>query len=126
MKAIIPISVDQLGGPSITADADYFEVLAERDKVVLVEFIALPDQIVWLNTYELMCQRQHDPDTIKVVRKATAEERRQFRVPLWIQGEELPVCCGRQMFFVGQMAKRPISLFLGFYLLVAILTKGGL
>lgn len=40
---------------------------------------------------------------MKVVRKATADERRKFRVPLWIQGEEVPECCGRPMFFVGQI-----------------------
>ncbi len=26
-----------------------------------------------------------------------------FRIPLWIQGEEVPECCGRAMHFVGQI-----------------------
>ena len=88
----------------MTADADSFEVLAERDKIVLVEFIDLPVEVSWFDTFELMyCQRQHDPDTIKVIRKATEEERKLFRVPLWIQGDDVPECCGHPMFFVGQI-----------------------
>ena len=104
VKAIIPISSDDLGGQTVTADADTFEVLAERDKVVLIEFFDLSDEVGWFDTFELMyCQRQHDPDTIKVIRKATEEERKLFRVPLWIQGDDVPGCCGRPMFFVGQI-----------------------
>ena len=104
VKAHIPLSPENLGGQTVTAEADCFEVLAEREKVVLIEFVVLPDQIRWFDTYELLyCQRQHDPDTIKVIRKAAAEERKQFSVPLWIQGEQVPECCGRPMFFVGQI-----------------------
>lgn len=104
VKAIIPISPDNLGGQTVTANADSFEVLAERDKIVLVEFIDLPAEIGWFETFELMyCQRQHDSDTMKVIRKATEEERKLFRVPLWIQGDDVPECCGHPMFFVGQI-----------------------
>ena len=51
----------------------------------------------------MYAQRQHDPDIVKVIRKATNEEVVLFRVPVWIQGEEVPECCGRPMFFVGQI-----------------------
>jgi len=104
LKAIVPLSPEALGGPSVTADADFFEVLAQRERVVLVEFIGLPDGVTWFDTHELMfCQVQHESGTIKVIRKATDEERKQYRVPLWIQGEEIPDCCGVPMFFVGQI-----------------------
>ncbi len=104
VKISIPISPDNLGGQAVTADADTFELLAERDKAVLIEFIHLPAGVSWFDTFELMyCQRQHDLDTIKVIRKATEEERKLFRVPLWIQGDDVPACCGRPMFFVGQI-----------------------
>ena len=104
MKASIPISSDSLGGQAVTADADSFEILAERGKIVLVEFIGLPAEVRWFHTFELMyCQRQHDSDTIKIIRKATEEERKLFRVPLWIQGDDVPECCGHKMFFVGQI-----------------------
>lgn len=38
-----------------------------------------------------------------MIRKATEDERRSFRIPLWIQGDEIPECCGRPMHFVGQL-----------------------
>jgi hypothetical protein len=104
VKAIIPISPEDLGGPSVTADADEFEVFAKRQQIVLVQFDPIPSEVRWFDTHELMfCQRQHDPDTIKVIRKATEDERKLYRVVLWIQGDEIPECCGRPMFFVGQI-----------------------
>ena len=104
IKALIPFSNDALGGPFASADDDQFEILGRRDGAVLVEFIDLPSGIAWFDTFELMyCQEQHHAGTIKVIRKATEQERVLFRVPLWIQGEEVPECCGRPMFFVGQI-----------------------
>ena len=104
MKAIIPLLPDQLAGPFACADDSVFEVLAVRGKAVLIEFRSAPVEVKWFQDFELMyCQQQHDSDTVKVIRKATDEERKTFRVPLWIQGEEVPECCGRRMFFVGQI-----------------------
>lgn len=104
LKALIPKSLEQLGGPFATVDDDCFDVLAERDKAVILEFHSLPEGIDWFDTYEFMyCQRQHAADTVKVIRKAADEERRLFRVPLWIQGDEVPECCGQPMHFVGQI-----------------------
>jgi hypothetical protein len=104
LKAMIPVSPDGLGGPFVAAGSDTFEVLASRDKAVLVEFHDLSAEIRWFKEFQLMfCQRQHDPDTIKVIRQATDDERRRFRVPLWIQSDEIPDCCGRPMQFVGQI-----------------------
>jgi len=104
MKALIPVSPERLGGPFVAVDDDCFEVLAERDGAVIIEFHSLPDEIEWLEAFEfLYCQRQHDTGTIKVIREATEEERRIFRIPLWIQGDEVPECCGRPMHFVGQL-----------------------
>ncbi len=104
MKAIIPLDPENLGGDSHTLDEGYFAVLAERDKIVLIEFHSIVPPITWVQNFELMyCQRQHDPEMIKVVRKATEEERKGFRVPSWIQGDEIPECCGRAMYFVGQI-----------------------
>jgi hypothetical protein len=101
---LVPNEPENLGGPFVTETVDAVEVLAERDKVVLVEFICPVDGADWVQTHELMfCQRQHDPSVVKVLRKATEEERRIYRVPLWIQGEEVPECCGHHMFFVGQI-----------------------
>jgi hypothetical protein len=104
MKALIPISPDKLGGPYVTLSDDSFEVLSERERFVIAEFRDLPPEVEWFDEFENMyCQRQHDPQKIKVLRKATSEEIRKFRVPIWIQGEEIPECCGQPMFFVGQI-----------------------
>jgi len=103
MKALVPPSPEQLAGPFVTAGEGDFEILAARDKVVIIEFHS-PSGVDWFDTFELLyCQRQQDPDTVKVVRKATDEERRLFRIPLWIQGDDVPECCGRPMHFVGQL-----------------------
>lgn len=103
MKVLIPLSLDQLAGPFATVETG-FEVLATRDKAVIVQFFERPQGPDWLEVFELMyCQQQHSPDTIKVIRKATDGERKSFRIPLWIQGDEVPECCGRPMHFVGQI-----------------------
>lgn len=104
MKAIIPLNPDDLGGESATLDDGYFEVLADKEKVVMIEFHSIVPPINWVKNFELMyCQRQLDADTIMVLRVATDEERKKYRVPLWIQGEDVPECCGKPMFFVGQI-----------------------
>ena len=84
-------------------DAGFFEVLACQEGVVLVEFNARPIGVSWFDTFELLLCQQQTADTIQILRKATDEERRMYRVPLWIQGDDVPECCGRPMFFVGQI-----------------------
>ncbi|MBN1491388.1 MAG: hypothetical protein JXA69_15850 [Phycisphaerae bacterium] len=104
MKALIPRSEGELGGPFITVEDDRFHVLAEREEALVIEFSDAPPEIAWLDDFEMLyCQRQHDSGTIKVIRKATEEERKRFRIPLWIQGEDVPECCGQPMHFVGQI-----------------------
>jgi hypothetical protein len=93
-----------LGGAFVETEEGFFRVLAEKDRILLVEFNWYHPPIGWFGSFELMyCERQHDASTIKVIRKATDDERKAFRVPLWIQDEEIPECCGRAMHFVGQI-----------------------
>jgi hypothetical protein len=104
MKALIPQSPENLGGPFINAEDNRFEVLAIKEKIAIIEFHSRPEGIEWFEEFELLyCQIQHDAETIKVIRKATEEERRSYRIPLWIQGDHVPECCGRPMHFVGQI-----------------------
>jgi hypothetical protein len=108
MKAQIPRSPEELNGPFDEVDEQGLKVLGVRDKAVLVEFHSLPFTIEWFDEFELMFgQVSHDRETIKVIRRATDDERRLFRVPLWIQSEETPECCGRPMHFIGQIDGRP-------------------
>lgn len=103
MNLLIPTSPDQLGGPFVTT-TEGFDILAQRGKALVVKFFERPKTIQWFDDFELLyCQRQHDSENVKVVRKATEEERKEFRIPLWIQGDEVPECCGFPMQFVGQI-----------------------
>lgn len=104
MKALVPLSPDDLGGPAVIMEDGYFQVLAHRDKIYFVEFHSFSREIGWFKHFDLMyCQLQRDGETLKVIRVARDEERRTYRIPLWIQGEEVPECCGKPMFFVGQI-----------------------
>lgn len=104
MKALVPLSLDDLGGAAVTMDDGYFDILAHREKIYFIEFHSFSHEFTWFEHFDLMyCQLQHDSETLKVIRKATDEERRVYRIPLWIQGEEVPECCGKPMFFVGQI-----------------------
>jgi hypothetical protein len=101
---VVPVSPEDLGGPSITVASDLAEILAEKDGVVLIEFTTPIKETSWFDSFDLLyCQRQHHEDLIKVIRKATEAERRAYRVPLFIQSDDVPECCGAPMFFVGQL-----------------------
>jgi hypothetical protein len=84
-RIVVPLNPDELGGASVTTDHG-FDIRADRDKTVLLELRSVPTEIEWFGDFELMyCQRENDPDVFKVIRKATDEERRAYRVPLWLQ-----------------------------------------
>lgn len=104
MKAVIPTDPADPGGATVTSDEAHFNVLGERGDVVLIEFHSLTESIDWFDEFEFMyCERQPGSDIIRVIRPATDEELRKYRIPLWIQGDEVPECCGKPMFFVGQI-----------------------
>ena len=104
MNVIVPVSPENLGGPFIAAPPSSFELCAERPTALILRCVELPDGVSWFEEFEFMyAQRQHEQETVKVIRKATSEELKSFRVPMWIQGEEIPECCGRPMVFVGQL-----------------------
>jgi len=103
MQVLIPLSPDNLGGPSVTVSSG-FEIEGQRDQKFIVWFLEKPEQIEWFEKFEsLYCQQQHSPETLKVIRKATDDDFRLFRVAVWIQNEDEPECCGKKMFFVGQI-----------------------
>ena len=51
----------------------------------------------------MYCQIQHDGATFEVIHKATCEDGKRFRLPYWLEEPEIPDCCGKPMFFVGQI-----------------------
>lgn len=103
MNVLIPPSANQFSGPFVNVQ-DGFHILASRDKAVIIEFYERPAGVDWFEDFDMMfCQEQHAADTIKVIRLATDDEVKLFRIPLWIQGDEVPTCCGQPMHFVGQL-----------------------
>jgi hypothetical protein len=111
MKVLVPKSPDQLGGPFVTVDESRMKILAEGDKVLIVRFIQVPERIDWFKDFEFMvAQRQNDPATMKIIRTATPEDLRLYRLPVWIQDEEQPECCGKPMRFVGQIDDNQICM----------------
>lgn len=98
----IPLNPSELGGPFSLGKA---AVLAEREGRGIAEVVSLKEEEVdWLVEFDhVYFQVLKDGETLKVIRKATDEDIKKFRVPIWIQGEEVPSCCGSEMFFVGQL-----------------------
>jgi hypothetical protein len=104
MKAIVPLDPAMPEGKSCTFNDDTFEIVGDREKVVMIQFHSLGPRIDWFDEFDLLYgERQEDPNVLKVIRAATYEDISTYRVPLWIQNEEVPMCCGKPMFFVGQI-----------------------
>ena len=57
----------------------------------------------WLEEFEHFVFQVREDGTRIAIRKATDEDTKTFRVPIWIQSEEMLMCCGRKMVFVGQL-----------------------
>jgi len=103
VKILVPTSPQKLGGPFVTAE-EGFHIIARREATAIIEFFDRPAGVDWFDEFELLfCAKQHDPETFKVIRKATDAERKEYRIPVWIQDEEVPECCGKPMQFVGQI-----------------------
>lgn len=51
----------------------------------------------------MYCKREGKRKPFRVLRPITEDERREWRIPSWIQSDEIPECCGIPMFFVGQI-----------------------
>lgn len=98
----IPLDPDNLGGPFVTGTA---VVLAERDGRGIAEIDEVEEGAVeWVSEFDpVHFQRVRDGQTLKAIRTATNEDFKRYRVPIWIQDEEVPQCCGRPMMFVGQL-----------------------
>lgn len=98
----IPLDPSDLGGRFSVGGAT---VLSQRDGRGVARIIWLNgEEVTWLEAFDkVYFQTLRDGATLKAVRKATDEDIKKYRVPVWIQGEEVPSCCGRPMFFVCQL-----------------------
>lgn len=117
----VPVSEADPDGPAVWGSTDAF--VGERqsdgkvyDGVVLTVTIHPEEGVeenpfteMWIRSYRFVYVGvEENPSHLKVYRRATPEEVRKLRAPEWIQGEERPECCGRPMFFVGQIEDREL------------------
>jgi len=101
-KIQIPLDPSELAGPFSLGKA---VILSEKEGRGIAEVVSRNEaEVDWLEEFEnVYFQILRDGEMLKVIRKATDEDIKKFRVPIWIQGEEAPSCCSRPMFFVGQL-----------------------
>jgi hypothetical protein len=104
LEVIVPLRPDDAKFGSVVCKARQFAVLVSKPDAVFIEFDSLPEQITWFEPNVILyCEWRIDLlATIEVIREATEGDRTRHRVPLWVQEPEIPKCCKRPMFFVGQ------------------------
>jgi hypothetical protein len=103
-KAILPIDLEDRSAGLVTCSPKEFTVLSYNSEVVIIELKSDPEGVDWAEADEpIYCEWRLDLDgTVEAVRVATEDDLRKYRVPRWIQDPEVPRCCKRPMFFVGQ------------------------
>jgi hypothetical protein len=95
--------------PEDPANPERSLVAGEAEQVSLREdrgvgtLMSVESKLTWLDDFEHFVFQVLADGTRKAIRKATTEDIKKFRVPIWIQGEAVPICCGREMVFVGQI-----------------------
>ena len=99
-EIVLPISLDDVGGPVVKGTA---EVLAKKEGRGIACLTSAEEKVPWIDDFEHAVIQVQGDGTLKAVRKASAEDLKRWRVPLWIQGDEVPMCCGEEMVFVGQL-----------------------
>ncbi len=104
---LFPEDLANLGGPSLAGQAELVSLRGDHG-VGCLTFVE--SKLAWLDDFEHFVFQVSADGTRKAIRKATSEDIHKFRVPIWIQGEEVPTCCGREMVFVGQIDDNQICM----------------
>jgi hypothetical protein len=100
VDVLFPINLESLGGPFVKGRA---ELNAERGERGIGCLTFVEQTLTWIEDFDFFVFQILPDGTKKAIRLATAEDIKAFRVPRWIQGEEVPICCDREMVFVGQI-----------------------
>ncbi len=97
----IPRDADKPEGPFSVGKA---ELLGQKDGYALARISEIDSTVVtWLEEYDKVVIQLLTNLPATVIRRRSEGDYKTFRVPLWIQSEEIPSCCGKPMFFVGQL-----------------------
>jgi hypothetical protein len=97
---LFPEELSKLGGPFVRGQA---EMISSRENRGVGCLTFVERKLAWLDDFEHFVFQVLPDGTRKAIRKATDEDIKSFRVPIWIQGEAVPICCDREMIFVGQI-----------------------
>jgi hypothetical protein len=97
---LFPEALSSLGGPFVPGKAEVISTRGDRGVGCLT---SVERKLTWLDDFEHFVFQVLPDGGRNAVRKATGEDIKKFRVPIWIQGEEIPICCDREMVFVGQL-----------------------
>jgi hypothetical protein len=97
---LFPESLERRDGPFVRGQG---EVNSRRGDRGVGRMASVERRLSWLDDFEHFVFEVLTDGKQRAIRKATPEDIKTFRVPIWIQGEEVPLCCGREMVFVGQL-----------------------
>lgn len=100
VEILFPEDLSKLDGPFVPGEAEEISLRGDRG-VGCLTFVE--HKLSWLDDYEHFVFQVLPDGKRQAIRKATDEDIRAFRVPMWIQGEQYPICCGREMVFIGQI-----------------------
>jgi hypothetical protein len=103
---VFPANLAEPDGPCVSGEGEVISLCGDQG-VGCLTFIE--SKLSWLDDYEHFVFHIDPDGNRKAIRKATEEDIKTFRVPIWIQGDEVPICCGQEMVFVGQIDDNVIS-----------------
>jgi hypothetical protein len=81
------------------------EEALRRDRLI-VRVHQIPEGLEWIegdDNFDAVCAVSETGEELIYLRDATDKDKKDERVPRFIQGDEYPLCCGRSMVFVGQI-----------------------
>jgi hypothetical protein len=100
VDVLFPEDLSNLDGPLVEGEAEQVSLRGDNG-VGCLTFVER--KLGWLDDYDYFVFQILPDGRRKAIRNATPEDIKKFRVPIWIQGEAIPICCGREMVFVGQI-----------------------
>jgi len=100
IDVIFPEDTSNPAGTSVSGQAEQAALRGDRGVGCLT---STDRTLAWLDEFEHFVFQVRTDGTRIAIRKATEEDIKTFRVPIWIQSEMIPISCGREMVFVGQL-----------------------
>ena len=98
----LPLDLDNLDGPHTTVKAWVVAKRAGAGIATLDDQTEIMDEPDWAEPCgDVYFEVSADATTLRAIRPATKQDYEIFRVPIWIQGEQTPACCGELMSYVG-------------------------